>query len=471
MSLYVVLATGEVPHEITPVHEVQLIGKEIAQVLAKGRLHHRRGLATSVELDRRTLYLRPFLVGVDVVRVATEHTGEEHVQLVHVLIFRLITGDIITILLVLVLLDDTAPGRLALLADRHAHAILVLAFNLRDVGLSVDQWCLTILLAGQISTQGEDIARRVLVHRRIRRRANQRQRVRGITDHDHHERDQDRIHQLERQIALAGEEICRQERRQDYRHHVTATDERDTQQDDREKERDLQTDRMDLVAHGLPNGPEQNRRQDNDKDENARVVGHTQRIDEEELEIAADLHQALYHAIHHQSNDSERHQEGTDRPLHRRVREFLIVINQYDGRDTQQVQQVNTDTQAHQVGDQDNPAIRVWLVGHLLPFQDKPEDTSREEGRIGIYLALDGTEPEGVAKGIGQRAYQTATHDRDHLSHRNRLDILDHDATGQVSDAPEKEQDRQATEQGRHRVDHHRHLRGIGRELREQVGG
>ena len=40
-SLYIVLATYEVPKEISPIHIVELIGQEVVQVFAKGRLDDR----------------------------------------------------------------------------------------------------------------------------------------------------------------------------------------------------------------------------------------------------------------------------------------------------------------------------------------------------------------------------------------------------------------------------------------------
>ena len=173
MTLYIVLPSGEIPHEITPVHEIQLISEEITQVLDKCRFHHRHHLATTVELHRCTLYLRPLLIGRYMISSATIHTGEKHTQLIHVFVFRIVTRDIIMILLVFIFLNDTAPSRLTLFRYRYASAALVLTLHLRDIGLTVDQRSLTVLLASQIGTQGKDILRSVLVHRRIGCRTDQ----------------------------------------------------------------------------------------------------------------------------------------------------------------------------------------------------------------------------------------------------------------------------------------------------------
>ena len=470
VALYIVLPAGEVPHKITPVHKVQLVGEEETQVLGEGRLHDRLHLPAHIILHRLAFYARPFLVSLHVIGAAAIHTGEKHVQLVHVLVFHVVAGDVVAVFLVRVLLDDPAPRGRALFRHHDARTALILAFHLRHVGLAVEQRCLSVLLAGQVGTQREDIARRVLVHRRIRRGAHQGQRIRGIADHDNQQADQYRIQQLDIDL-LALEQVNRQRRRQDDGYRISATDERDTQQHHREDEGDPHTDGMHLVAHRLPNRPNQHSAQQDDKGVDTRVVRHPEDVDKQQLEITAYLYQALHDTIHHQTDDGERHQQGDERPLHCRVREFLIVIHQRNGRDTQQVQQVDADTQAHQVGDQHDPTVGVRTVGGLLPLQDEPEHRGGEQRRIGVHLALHGAEPERIAERIRQSAHQAATHDGDQLSRRDLRAVFHHDLAGQVRDAPEQEQDRQAAEEGGHRVDHQRYLRGVGGELREQVGG
>ena len=130
MSLNVILTTGEVPHKVTPVHEIQLIGEEETQVLREGRLHYGGHLPTTIELHRRTFHLRPLFVGFHVGATGAVHTGEEHIQLIHILILCLITRDVVAILLLLVLLNDAAPSRLALLRNRDARTSLILTLHL-----------------------------------------------------------------------------------------------------------------------------------------------------------------------------------------------------------------------------------------------------------------------------------------------------------------------------------------------------
>ena len=85
------------------------------------------------------------------------------------------------------------------------------------------------------------------------------------------------------------------------------------------------------------------------------------------------------------------------------------VIHQYDSRDGQQVQEVGTDTQTHEIGNENQPLIRTFFIGMLVPFQYEPEHHSGKQGRQGIYLTLNGREPEGIREGVCQRAYKTRT--------------------------------------------------------------
>ena len=95
------------------------------------------------------------------------HAWEQHVLGILVLILR--ADYEVGVLLV---------GRGFLLAlvhgfalAHHGAAVLAVAFkrHLRGVGLTVEQRALAILLTSQVVAQGEDILRRVLVHRRVGR--------------------------------------------------------------------------------------------------------------------------------------------------------------------------------------------------------------------------------------------------------------------------------------------------------------
>ena len=177
ISLNIVLPTGEIPHEVTPIHEIHLIAEEETQVFPKSRFHGSLRLPTIIITHRFPLHLCPLLIGFDVARVTAVHTREKHIQLIHILILLIIAGDIIPVFLFRVFLDYPAPCRFALLGDRDAISALILALHFRNVGLSIQQRRLPILLTRQISAQRENIARCILVHRRVCRCPNQGQGV------------------------------------------------------------------------------------------------------------------------------------------------------------------------------------------------------------------------------------------------------------------------------------------------------
>ena len=180
-ALDVILSAGEVPHEVAPVHEVQLVAHEEDEVLREGGLHGRLRLAHQLILDRRTLHVAPRLIRLHVARVGAVHAGEKHFGLADVFVIRGDVGDVIAILLARVFLDHAAPRLGSVL--RCGCAITV-ASHLGDVRRAVEQGHAAVLFAGQVAAEGEDVARGVLVHRRVGRRADENQRVGGITHHD-----------------------------------------------------------------------------------------------------------------------------------------------------------------------------------------------------------------------------------------------------------------------------------------------
>ena len=189
VSLDVVLTAGEVPHEVAPVHKVQLVREEKPQVFRECRFHYALHFSAIVIFHRLPFYLRPILVGLYMARVGTIHTREQHVQLVDIFVFLVGAGHIITVFFVFVLLDHAAPGRFAFCRDRHATSSLIFALYFRDVGLPVEERNLTILFTCQIGTQRKDIARCVLVHRRVGRCTDQCQCIRRIAHNNYHQAD------------------------------------------------------------------------------------------------------------------------------------------------------------------------------------------------------------------------------------------------------------------------------------------
>ena len=88
------------------------------------------------------------------------------------------------------------------------------------------------------------------------------------------------------------------------------------------------------------------------------------------------------------------------------------VVYKRHRRDTEQVEQVHTDTETHHIGDEDYPTVGASIVCAVAPLEHQPEDQCRQERAKGIDLALHSTIPEGICKGIEQRSHQSRAHDQ-----------------------------------------------------------
>ena len=85
ITLQVVLTSCEVPHEIAPVHEVALIGKEESDVLQHCGNFHVDHLAATVVWHQCALNTaHPTLVGCGMGRAV--HTWEKHILCILILI-------------------------------------------------------------------------------------------------------------------------------------------------------------------------------------------------------------------------------------------------------------------------------------------------------------------------------------------------------------------------------------------------
>ena len=75
-AMDIILPSGEIPHEITPVHPVHLIVEEIFQILAESRLpvlSSRYFLAFAAHVG----FIEPFILSV---RRGRPHTREKHLS-------------------------------------------------------------------------------------------------------------------------------------------------------------------------------------------------------------------------------------------------------------------------------------------------------------------------------------------------------------------------------------------------------
>ena len=152
---------------------------------------------------------------------------------------------------------------------------------------------------------------------------------------------------------------------------------------------------------------------------------------------------------------------------------MLFVIDyEHDGRNGQQVQQVDADGKAHQETDEDQPAVGIRLVGLLLPFEGGPEHDRREERGHGIDLTFHGREPERIGKTVGESAHDPRAEDGEGTGFgQGPAPFFLHPA-GEMDDRQIEEEDGQAGADGTHRVDRDGGILGTGEDredARKQV--
>ena len=174
MSLYIVLSSGEVPHEITPIHVVQLIIEEESEILGKSGFHDRFSSFGSSHLYRTTFKISPLFICRYMFRFIAIHTREQHVQLGLILVMFVISGDYITVCLVLRCFQFFLPNGFALC--RYGSPVGITSDFGRE-SLSIEQRPVAILFAVEITAQTKYIFGRILIHRGIGRRTNHNQRI------------------------------------------------------------------------------------------------------------------------------------------------------------------------------------------------------------------------------------------------------------------------------------------------------
>ena len=232
--LQVILTTGKVPHEITPVHEVQLVGEEETEVLQLRRHLYRISLTVRIGAhDVVPLHAaKPCLVVSGVIGIM--HTGEEHV--LGVLVFSAVAHRFIAVGLVGINLLMANNDRRALFTDGVS---VVAVFQLGSIGLSIEERLGAILLTVQVGAECEDVLGRVLIHGRIGCRPDHDDGIGRIAYHNHEHAKQRRIHEARfHQIALSLTAIHQQpaygakdEQADDDAAHAV-TEERDAEQAD-----------------------------------------------------------------------------------------------------------------------------------------------------------------------------------------------------------------------------------------------
>ena len=356
VALYVVLTAGKIPHKVAPVHEIHLVGEEEAEVVPLRR--HLAGeivglaVVFSAHIHRfRVDTAQPLLVKTGM--SAGEHAGEEHFLRRGVNGLAIYLDNVIFVGLV----------RIFLLVTLHAF-LLVLTHSLRGKGLTIEKGLLTILLAVEISAEREDVFGRVLVHRRVLCRTQHDECVGRIADHEHQHAEQRGVegafahHKLAlflpaqedsqhgkhketeqqgRNIAFAVERNAQHAHTGDIKHHAKCT----------------------IVLEGRPQSGAHHGNQGEDVDDHTAVERQTHHVDEEQLEPTAHFHDAGNHTIEHGGHKNHAENEGNERTFQIGIGPFLVIVDQDDGGQAQQIEQVHADGQAGEVENQHNPAIGV----------------------------------------------------------------------------------------------------------------
>ena len=343
----VILPSHEVPHEVAPVHPSQLEVEKEIQVAPEGGLAilgTRYAAALSVHIGQIELL-------VSSVRAGRPHPREEHLAVR--MVIRVGGTDHF---LVLSVQRSPVFGGLDIIG--------------RAEILAVQQRRGAILLAGQVTHQGEGIVGLILVGRGLDAGPDDDDGENRKAHHNHRQAKQGRIPE-----DLAG-------------------------------------------AQGPEQAPETGRQQGQHKEGGAAVVRQAEGIHEEEVEIGRHLREIGDEQENQQSHDHHRYQHDLDALPEgvRLILAFAVVIHEDDGRDGQQVQQVHADGQAHQEGDEHDPAVGIPFVGLVVPAGDGPEHQGGEQGRHGVNLSFNGREPERVGEAVGEGAYGSAAENGQGLS-------------------------------------------------------
>ena len=148
MSLDVVLPAHKIPEEIAPIHEVDLIGKEEADVLHHGGhtifLLHSSHPVLILVLEALVVHARePHVVGIAVLEVVSDHLVTANGSVGR----RSVDGSFVIGL---------------------CHPIIALLLKVQLAGIcrSVKQRCVAILLARKVAAEGEHVVGGILVHGR-----------------------------------------------------------------------------------------------------------------------------------------------------------------------------------------------------------------------------------------------------------------------------------------------------------------
>ena len=156
--------------------------------------------------------------------------------------------------------------------------------------------------------------------------------------------------------------------------------------------------------------PAQSGKDKGKKYHNTDILRQAERINRKGVELSTKCHSiGDNHAID-SAKDNERHNKSDSYLdkiiLYRAHLKAAEEVYHHKRRNRQQVEQMDTNREAHKVGDKDNPAHSIGAVGLLFPLEHQPYHQRRKHRRKRVYLSLDSREPEGVGKGVCHSAHK-----------------------------------------------------------------
>ena len=381
VGLQIVLPSCEVPHEVAPIHEVHLVAEEESQVLAEGGAILCLLLSAVVIAHAFALHLCPLFVCLHMARLRGVHAREEHHELVHEDIGSLVSGYYIAVFLSLHFRCGSILC-MPLFLHGNTHITFHLQFHGGVVGLSVEERTVAVLLTVEVVFQREDIIGRVLVHRRLCRGADNQSRITAVADENN------RYHECSRVEQPCGHHLLLPKQQPDqccrYQHsHPPFLEQECCSRERKRADEGYYLRRSDTIGVRIRmlSGEPNSHAQGNDSQHNIHCQSGIERtsepVNEQQLKPTCHRREARDDTVEDERQDSHRCQEGHAYAFPREGIATEIAY-QHDSGDGQQVQQVDTDRQAHQVGDKYQPFIRACLVCLLVPLEDKPEHNRGE---------------------------------------------------------------------------------------------
>src|SRR5690554_3088734 len=330
--------------------------------------------------------------------VATVHTGEEGGGGFIKFVRRAVVYNLITLVAFYINRATLIP-------------VNSLPIQRRIVILTRKEGPITILLAIEIAHQGKDILGRVLVHGWIGHRANNDHGEGRIAHHYYRDAGKNGIH---------------------YRL---------------------------VVDIGVVDAVNESTHQQKSIHPHSTVEGQAPAVDKQQLEPGSHLDDSRNDAVKNDPQNEKGQRQGFD-GITGRYFILFIIIDHRNGRNGQEVQQVHPNGESHQVGDENEPAVGVGFIRHILPLEYGPKNHSCKEGRHGINLTFHGRKPKGVRESISQRTNHSGSHNCPNAP-AFFLALLHKNFTGKVGNGPEQKRDGKGRSQTRHEVYCESHIGGI----------